>query len=370
MKRILLVIENSSYGGGERSFAALALGLSARGVEVHAACGPGEAFRDGIAGSVRVHELPLNRLFDPGALLRLRSVIRSVGPDVVHSQGARADFYAALACRLAGVEHVSTVAMPVEGFDVGPVRRAVYRYFGALGERLTSRFIVVSEDLRERLIRGHGVAREKIFVIPNCAWNEFFARAGRDEALAAELGLSGCLVAGAAGRLVWQKGFDVLLEAFASLRGRMEKGRPVKLLMIGDGPLRETLCAKSAALGLGDSVVWTGFRNDMARIMSLCDLFVLPSLREGQPIALIEAMALGLPIAASDLPGVKETAADATEALLSGPGDAAALGENIARIISDRSLAGRLGAGARARAEKDFSEGAFIAKHAAFYGMG
>lgn len=367
-RKVLLVIENSSYGGGERSFAVLAKGLSARGFEMHIACSPAEPFLSEVSAYSRPHPLRLDRLADPGAVLRLRSVIRSVKPDIVHSQGARADFYAALACRLTGVEHVSTVAMPVEGFDVGPVRKAAYRFFAGLGERFTSRFITVSAELRGRLVAGHGISPERITVIPNCAGPEFFARPGRDGALASELGLSGALVIGAAGRLVWQKGFEVLLEAFASLRRPAEE-RPAKLLIIGDGPLRGQLREKADALGIGDGVVWAGFRTDMARVMRLCDIFVLPSLREGQPIALVEAMALGLPIAASALPGVEETAADGTEALLSAPGDSAGLAGDIARIAADPALAGRLGAAARARAERDSSEGAFIARHEAFYGV-
>lgn len=370
MKKILLVIENSSYGGGERSFAVLAGGMSSRGAEVHVACSPAEPFSGEISGHSVLHPAPMDSLADPGAVSRLLAVIRSVGPDIVHSQGARADFYAALACRLAGVEHVSTVAMPVEGFDVGFVRRSVYRFFGALGERFTSRFITVSRDLKKRLVAGHGIAPEKITVIPNCAGGEFFAVRPRDGALAAELGLSGAMVIGAAGRLVWQKGFGVLLESFASLCRTGRHGRTLKLLIIGDGDLRGELRAKARGLGIGDRVVWAGFRADMARVMRLCDVFAMPSLREGQPITLIEAMALGLPAAVSDLPGVRETGSDGKDFLLSPPGDAAALKENLARIVNDIPLAESLGAAGRLRASGSFTEEIFISAHCEFYGLG
>lgn len=366
--KLLLAIENAFYGGGERSFATLARGLSARGFEVHVLSSEGAPFSEEIAPFAAPHRAAGPALFDPGYIIRLVSVIRGVRPDAVHSQGARMDFYCSLACRLAGVEHVSTVAMPVEGFDVGILRKAAYRFFGGLGERFTSRFITVSAALKEELVSGHGIAPGRITVIPNCAGGEFFARPERDEVLAGELGLEGCRVIAASGRLVWQKGFPHLLEAFAGLRRSAHEGaRPLKLLVAGSGELEAELKKLAAGLGISDAVCWAGFRADMPRVLALCDIFALPSLREGQPIALIEAMAMGLPIAAAALPGVKETVDDGMDALLSKPGDALALERNLAALVSDRELASRIGAAARKRAEREFTERSFVDNHARFY---
>ncbi|KAF0126982.1 MAG: glycosyltransferase family protein [Elusimicrobia bacterium] len=367
--RLLLAIENAFYGGGERSFAALARGLSARGFEVHVVSSGGNPFSEETAPFAALHGASGPALFDPGYVLRLASVIRGVRPGAVHSQGARMDFYCSLACRLAGVEHISTVAMPVDGFDIGPLRKAAYRFFGGIGEKLTSRFITVSAALRETLAAGHGIEPGLITVIPNCAGSGFFARPARDEALARELGLEGFSVIGASGRLVWQKGFPHLLEAFAGLRRSAgAPAGPLKLLIAGSGEMGDELKKRAAALGISDAVCWAGFREDMPRVLALCDVFALPSLLEGQPIALIEAMAMGLPIAAASLPGTLETAADGAEALLVPPGDAAALGRALGALLEDRALAGRLGAAARRRAENDFTEKIFVEKHAVFYG--
>ncbi|MDQ7772424.1 MAG: glycosyltransferase family 4 protein [Elusimicrobiales bacterium] len=367
--RLLLAIENAFYGGGERSFSALARGLSARGFEVHIVSSEGAPFSEEIAPFAAPHRAAGPALFDPGYIIRLVSVIRGVRPDAVHSQGARMDFYCAIACRIAGVEHISTVAMPVEGFDVGGLRKEAYRFFSGIGERLTSRFITVSEALKEQLVRGHGIAPGLITVIPNCAGDGFFARPARDGSLARELGLDGCSVIGACGRLVWQKGFPVLLEAFAGLpRSSRAGAKPLRLLIAGSGEMEGELKKRAEALGVSDSVRWAGFRGDMPRLLALCDVFALPSLREGQPIALIEAMALGLPVAATRLPGVLETMSDGREGLIVPPGDPEGLARALEKLLEDRGTAGRLGAAARERALRDFTESVFVERHEEFYG--
>lgn len=367
-KRILLAIENAFYGGGERSFSVLARGLAATDFEIHAACSARAPLAGELQGGASLHQVFPKGLFDAGAALRLSALIKRVRPDIVHSQGARMDFYCALACRLAGARHVSTVAMPVEGFDVGPLKKAAYRFFGGIGEKLTSRFITVSSALKETLSAGHGIDPDRITVIPNCAGDEFFGQTARDEVLARELDIEGSCVIGASGRLVWQKGFPLLLEAFAGLlRSSRAGAKPLKLLIAGSGEMEGELKKRAAALAISNSVRWAGFREDMPRVLALCDVFALPSLREGQPIALIEAMALGLPVAATALPGVKETVRDGCEALLSEPGDVPALRRNLAALLSDRDLSSRIGAAARRRAGLEFTEDSFVKRHARFY---
>lgn len=368
-KKILLVIENSSYGGGERSFVTLARGISSRGAEVHAACSFKEPFYSELSPYARMHEFRTRGPVDLLAVWRLVRLISGIGPDIVHSQGARMDFYCALACRAAGTEHVSTVAMPTEGFDVGRFRKAAYRFFGGIGEMFTSRFIAVSGDLRNSLIGRHGIPADRVFLIPNAAGDDFFLPPPPDAGLAAALGVAGAFVIGAGGRLVWQKGFSQLLEAFAGLPRSSRDGRPVKLLIAGEGELEFSLRSRASSLGVSDRVYWAGFRSDMRAILSLCDIFTLPSLREGQPIAVIEAMASGVPIAASDLPGIRETAVGGEEILLSPPGDPLALRLNLRRLMDDGELMRGIGKGGRSRADRDFRERNFIDKHREFYGI-
>ena len=134
---VLFVIENERYGGGERAFAQLINGLDKERFEVYAACLTGntafDAFTREIGGSARIINLDLRRLFDPGAVLELKSIIRGNNIRIVHSQGARADFYSRLASRLAGAAAVSTIAAPVEEYDVNFIRKFIYTALDRLG---------------------------------------------------------------------------------------------------------------------------------------------------------------------------------------------------------------------------------------------
>ena len=151
------------------------------------------------------------------------------------------------------------------------------------------------------------------------------------------------------GRLSHEKGQADLIRAFSPLRDR------ARLLFVGDGPDRSALQRLTRTLGLERSVIFAGIRTNVAPFYALADIFALPSLSEGSPNALLEAMACSLPIVATRVGGVPEIASDGTSALLVPPRQPLAMAGAIARLLDDSALGAQLGAAARRRVLADYT---------------
>lgn len=365
-RRILYVIENASFGGGEKSFIELINGI--RGYfDVYAACGAKEPFCGRIKDAAEILPVNISR-YNILNVFTLASIIKKHSISIVHSQGSRADFYAALASRLSGARHVSTVAVPVERFDVGPLRRAVYGFFSRLGERMTDTIIVVSGTLKKFMVESHGLAPGKVTVIPNGVDAELLEKAAPDRDLAVKYGLSGKLVVGCAARLVWEKGLEYLIEAVAVLR---ERDRAlydrIVCVIAGEGEREKSLRDLIFRSGLEGKVILSGFAPDVPAFLKTLDVFVMPSLREGQPIALLEAMAAGKPVAASAIEGIMGTVTDGIDALLVPPADPGALAGAILKMAKDEDMAKALSSNARKKVSEKYSMKNFVSRHIEIY---
>ena len=243
---------------------------------------------------------------------------------------------------------VSTVQMPAEGFEVGALRRAAYRAADRLGRGRVDRFIVVSEALRRRLVEGRGLWPWQVTLVPNGV--ELAPPPAQAATLRRELDLpGGARLVGAAGRLVWQKGFGNLVVAMPDVIARVPDAR---LIIAGEGPLWRELEARAGAAGVAERVRLVGFQSDMPRFLTTLDVLVVPSVREGFPMITLEAMALGVPIVATAIDGIAEQITPDREGLLVAPGEPAALARAIVAVLEDRALAARLGAAGRRRANE------------------
>jgi glycosyltransferase involved in cell wall biosynthesis len=160
----------------------------------------------------------------------------------------------------------------------------------------------------------------------------------------------------AVGHLSEVKGYPVFLEAAARLAPRLGDVAFVALGGETTTPgYRAVLEARAAALGVAARVHFLGWRSDVARVMGAADVVVLPSLAEGLPLAVLEAMACGRPVVASAVGGVPEAVVDGRTGLLVPPGDAGALAEAIQRVLEDPAAGRRMGAEGRRRLEAHFS---------------
>ncbi|MHA2139803.1 MAG: glycosyltransferase family 4 protein, partial [Candidatus Hodarchaeales archaeon] len=166
---ILFVIDNLQFGGGERVFAQIISALSQDKYDIFLASQLGQQFLQAIhRRQIQFIPTDFSKRLNFSLISRLSRIIKKNEINIVHGQGVRAEFYARFASRMAGnSRYVSTIAMPVEGFDVGPIRKKTYSLFDRFSERFVDRFLVVSNALRETMIRDHGIPAEKVIRIYN-----------------------------------------------------------------------------------------------------------------------------------------------------------------------------------------------------------
>ena len=364
---LLYVFDNLEFGGGERFFAQLINRLSGKKYKIMVACLPTGTFIEKIEGSgTLVKSVDMGNRFNINVILQLASLMKREKIDIVHSQGARADFFARIAGRLSKVPFtISTVQMPVEGFDVALTKKFVYIVLNRFSERFVDRFIVVSDALQKTMIEQHKIEPQRVVKIYNgiekdeyCMPDEEIAR--RRISFRKKLGLGEDVpIVGAIGRLVWQKGFEYFIEAIPNVLKRIPEA---VFLIVGEGELKEELKVKSEKLKVKDSLIFTGFRNDIKDVLASVDAFVMPSLLEGLPVVLLEAMATRRPIVATRIEGISEALENGVTGLLVPARDPQVLSEAIVNLLIHKDKARQMGLAARKVVEEKFGVGIVVQK--------
>jgi glycosyltransferase involved in cell wall biosynthesis len=251
------------------------------------------------------------------------------------------------------------------GWLLGPKRLAHHRLY-SLGSRRADGLIAVSPEVKESILATMpGVPAAKIAVIPNGVDTRRYARRTERDATRARLGLAeGDQVVAVVAMFKEQKGHRYLIEAAAALAPAFPAAR---FLLIGEGELRGDLERRIAAAKLEATVRLLGLRPDVPELLAAADLFVLPSLWEGLPMALIEAMAAGLPVVATDVSGTRGVVIDGETGLLVPPGDTAALSRAIANLLDNPGRAAQMGSAGRRRVDGQFSARKQAADHLSLF---
>lgn len=335
----------TSAGGTGRHVRTLAAGLVARGTRVRV-LGPAateETFGFTAAGAeftaVEIADRP-RPVADLAAVRRLRTLLRGPGaePEIVHAHGLRAAAITALALGRHGAGRPPLVATLHNAPITGGKIAAVYGVLERIVARRADTVLGVSPDLVQRM-RARGARATGSAVVPAPPLPPpTRGTAGIRAAL--DAGTRPILLT--AGRLAPQKGLGTLLDAARSWADRPD---PPLALIAGDGPLRTELQARIAATGL--PVRLLGNRDDVADLLAVADAVVVPSVWEGQPLIVQEALRAGRPIVAARVGGVPDMVGDAAE--LVPPGDPAELARAVIRVLDDSELAGALAARAAAR---------------------
>ncbi len=222
-----------------------------------------------------------------------------------------------------------------------------------------------SASVGRSLADDEGVARDKIVVIPNFADDAVFAPTADPAALRAELRVPAeAMVIGIIANLSPVKNHGLLLDAVAAWPASL---RAPHLVLIGDGPERPALEARAAALGLRDRVHFAGLIPQASRYHAAFDVSVLTSHSEGFPNTLVEAMAAGRPVVATDVGGVRDAVVDGTTGFIVPAGDVAALTERLARLVADPALRARMGAAGARHANAEFRAATVLPKLEAVY---
>jgi glycosyltransferase involved in cell wall biosynthesis len=264
----------------------------------------------------------------PQLLLAILREIRQRKYDLLHTHDVKTNVLGVLAGRLAGIPVVATA----HGYPRAIRRNDVYRLLDLRILRLCQQVICVSEGLRQELLAA-GLNARRLTVVHNGISVTTVCRGAAAGAhdLRHDLGLRpGDVIAMAIGRLSTEKGHSYLLRACQVVAAQ----RPhLHLVIVGDGPLRASLEREAAHLGIGKRVFFLGFRADVPALMIQSELLVHPSLSEGLPNVILEAMALGLPVIATAAGGIPELIRDGETGLIVPAADVEALASAMLRLI-------------------------------------
>jgi glycosyltransferase involved in cell wall biosynthesis len=366
--RVLQIIDLLGPGGAEMLIMTLAGGIDRVRFDLHV-CALRAAPQFPHTQHLREMGVPMLELrqrnaYDLPALLAIMRYIRKHEIDVVHTHLLAADIMGRAAGFLTGRPVVSTIHNSRIDLDEEPARR---RWL----ERVTARhmcrkLITVSEELREETAQWFGLPLRKVVAIPNGVdTSRYMGHPRLDPATKLELTGGVYPIAVNVGRMVPQKGQMHLLDAFQMVL----KERPdARLVMLGDGEERAKLEARVRELGIEGGVLFTGYRGDVERVLAASEIFVLSSLWEGLPVALLEAMAAGCAPVATAVGGVPGVLHGEDTGLLVPPADPRALADALLMLFNDPERAARIGREAQSWVQKHYSMEAWIGKLERLYG--
>lgn len=274
---------------------------------------------------------------------QLRSIFRRHEADIVHSHEFTMAVFGAFAARTLGLRHVITMHGNQWMTDSWKRRMALRGAF-----RLSHEVAAVSHDTRDHLVETLGPSAKRVRVVINGVP----VRIGDTDGIRREFALTPeTLLILAVGGLHPRKGHDILLRALSGV----DPTRPWKLVIAGQGPEMGRLQALAESEGIADRVFLVGQREDIPDLQASADLFVMPSLWEGLPLAVLEAMLAATPVVASRISGIPEAIRDGEEGVLVPPGDVIALRQALGRVMADADLRCRLGKAGEARGFRDFT---------------
>lgn len=357
---VLHLVNGEHYAGAERVQDLLALQLPAQGFRVAFACVKPDRFPAlRRAQAAPLYDLTMRTRFDLRPARRAAELVRDEGFRLIHAHTPRAALVGRLAARRARVPLIYHVHSPTSRDTMHRLRN----WLNARVERFAiagaAHLITVSSSLAEHMRRS-GVAVDRLTVVPNGVPSV--------GAVGDRPTPRGTWTLGAVALFRPRKGVEVLLEALARLR---EEGLAVKLRAVGafeTADYERTLKALVARLGLESQVEWTGYTSDVAGELAKMDLFVLPSLfGEGLPMVVLEAMAAGIPVVATQVEGVPEAIRDGVEGVLAEPRDARTLASAIRRVVVGDVDWQALRSAALERQRRHFSDVSMAAGVAAVY---
>lgn len=370
-KRIVLVSDMTWFGGAERYLELLISTISRERYEIVLICRPDCQFVDRVFEHCdQIIRLPLPGQFDyyPNflqlqilALHHLPMLIhtyRTLQPDLIHvnQPGLPAGVVPIVAALMAKIPVVGTVHSPAlpsqmilrSGKLRTPLIRLVYRL-------LRYPKIFVSLNSQDKYHQNFPRSYEQHFVVYNGLDLSLYSAADEKQKAAAKqrlFGRSDIQTLGFIGRITVEKGVDTLVQAFLILA---QQFGDLRLIMVGDGTVPHSIQQQVTKNGLTDRIVLTGWTDDIMPVMDAFDIFALPTLREGLPYVVLEAMAKGLPVVASAVDGIPEQVIEGETGYLVSPRDPKRLAQAIRRLLEDKHWATQLGKNGRRRVETHFT---------------
>lgn len=311
-------------------------------------------------------EFPMSAKYDLSVVGKIGRIIGQRNVAILHAHGYKSNMIGVLAARRYAIPMVSTNHL----FPPMPLDNRKLQFYASVDARFVmrriDRIVAVSAEIREKLARK-GVPREKLVVIENGVDIDTFASLGSFDRreYRRSLGIPpDAPVVGTLGRLTPQKGQEFLLRS----AGIVRKRRPdAEFVIAGDGPLEQELKSLARELGIADRVHFLGFRGDTAKLLKAFDVFVLSSIDEGLPMAMLEAMASGTPVVVTAVGEVPRVIVDGRNGWLVEPRNVEQLAERLTMLLSDPARQAACAALARETVVRGHSQEAMGRKYCDVY---
>lgn len=332
---------SAGHGGGERYLELLLDRLDYGRFSPFLICPESGPF----VGKMKAKGIPtevvhLASLFNPLAIIRLAQVLRRENVSILQTHGARANVYGRLAAWLAGVPCVvATVHNSIRDYEVNSIQRYVYNTILRVMLPLADRVICVSEALRRDVISDCPGATQRTTTVRNGIDPTLFSCRGDLNKLRREWCVGRGPVLLTVARLTEQKGHRVLIEALPAL---LAEWPSLVCVFVGEGECRESLRALAKETGVEQSCRFAGARNDVVDWYAVADVVVLPSLSEGLPFTVLEALAMSCPVVATAVNGVPEVIEEGKTGVLVPPRNVQALETAIRNVLVDPVRAARM----------------------------
>ena len=351
--KVFHIVSNPNIGGIEGMLSKLVPIVDERGHDWQVVNLRSEsaAYKLWDANGVKYH-----RLATPGKMLvtsvwGLYKLLKREKPDVVEIYGLRANFIARIAAKLAGVPVIVTGVLNTDDWR---------KWYHVWLDRLTSGFVAGwvpnSRACAESLIRREHFPQEKIYTMYDGIDIEYWCPDECDEGrrqLRESLGLKPeHILFTTVGNLRHQKGYPYLIEVVKEIAAVNPEAR---FLFVGKGVMEEELKGRCRELGIDEYVIFAGYRDDIKAVYAASDVALLPSLYEGLPISLIEAMAMKLPVVSTKVSGIPELVVDGETGLLINPADSRQIVEAVREILRSAELRKAMGEAGRKRVVEKFS---------------
>jgi glycosyltransferase involved in cell wall biosynthesis len=366
--RVGMVVNNLDVGGLEKVVISLIRRMQHAGHDPHLICvnGAGKMFDEVAIDSAKVlvHEkrqVPVFGLsIDPTLAMAIRRFAGERRLHVLHAHNLAPLVYAGIASRLFLRRRPAVVySEHNQIYSASPTVRKRFSYY----VRLADRVVAVSHDLKRELAeRGH--TSDHVEVIHNGVPDVQVPAFARADARAEMLAGPDTLLFGTVAVLSKQKGITYLLDAARTVIERIPQAR---FVIAGDGPLRQSLMQQAVQQGLGEHVRFIGYRQDVPRLMAGFDIYVQPSLWEGLPLVLLEALRAGRPIVATRVGGNPEAVIDGQNGVLVEPADVIALADALIRVGQDEQFRAAAAQRNAERFERRFALDAMVAAHLQLY---
>jgi glycosyltransferase involved in cell wall biosynthesis len=343
------------YGGAQQVFY-LVKGLNEEGIDNILVCQP-ESGLDTIARDTGLNVVNLScaGVHDLAFAFRLRQLVLAENPDLVHCHSRRGgDFLSGLAAT--GTSIPAVISRRVDNLESPLIAGLRYLPF--------RKVIAISEAIAA-VLKKTGLEEDRLAIVRSAVDTDRFSMPADCDAFRSEFGLASTdVVVAVIAQLIPRKGHRYLLEAVAQIKASHPD---LKVVFFGQGPLENELREQTASLGLGGTVQFEGFRQDLDDYLACIDLLVHPALAEGLGIATLKAAAAKVAVVACAAGGLTEAVVDGETGLLVAPKDVGALARAIAGLLENPERRRQFGEAGRARMQRDFSIQTMVNNHVQLY---